>query len=124
MPANERVAIITGAGRGLGAGIGQVFAREGMRVVLCDIERPLVEGVAQEIQASGGQAPPVDNDISKPAETERLVQQTLDHFGRVDVLVNNAGICPRISIDDMTEDMYDRIMNVNLKSVFFLSRAA
>lgn len=124
MSMQERVAIVTGAGRGLGAAIGKVFAREGVRVVLCDIERPLVEEVAREIQAEGGQALALDNDISKPEETERLVNSAQERFGRVDILVNNAGICPRISIDDMTEEMYDRIMDVNLKSVFFLSRAA
>lgn len=124
MTANERVAIVTGAGRGLGEAIGKSFAHAGRRVVLCDIERELVQGVAQAIEAGGGQALALDNDISKPAETEKLVQSALDKFGRVDILVNNAGICPRISIDDMTEEMYDRIMNVNLKSVFFLMRAA
>jgi len=120
----DRVAIVTGAGRGLGAAVARLLAREGARTVLCDIEQPLVVQVAEEIRASGGEAHALDYDISKPTETERLVASALDRFGRVDVLVNNAGICPRISIDDMTEEMYDRIMNVNLKSVFFLSRAA
>jgi 3-oxoacyl-[acyl-carrier protein] reductase len=121
---NERVAIVTGAARGLGAAVATNLAKQGARVVLCDIERAMVEDVAEQIRAGGGQALALDVDVSKPAETERLVAQTLAHFGRVDILVNNAAICPRISIDEMTEELYDKIMNVNLKSVFFLSRAA
>jgi 3-oxoacyl-[acyl-carrier protein] reductase len=119
----KRVAIVTGAGRGLGAATAQVLAEGGVRVMLCDID-PQVESVAAELRAAGGDTAALVNDISQPAETEHLVAATLARFGRVDILVNNAGICPRVSIDAMTEETYDKIMNVNLKSVFFLSRAA
>ena len=124
MSAIKHVAIVTGAGRGLGAAAALALSQAGRRVVLCDIDLPLAAAEAANIRAAGGEAVALGNDISKPAETERLVQAALEQFGRVDILVNNAGICPRISIDAMTEDTYDRIMNVNLKSVFFLSRAA
>jgi len=80
--------------------------------------------VAAELRARDHVALALVGDVSRPAETQRLVDMAVQHFGRLDILVNNAGICPRISIDDMTEDAYDQIMNVNLKSVFFLSRAA
>jgi 3-oxoacyl-[acyl-carrier protein] reductase len=120
----DRVAIVTGAGRGLGAAVGQELSRQGARVVLCDIDLALVEQVAAGIRVGGGAALALGNDIAAPAEADRLVQATLEHYGRLDILVNNAAICPRISIDDMTEVAYDQIMNVNLKSVFFLSRAA
>ena len=72
--------------------------------MLCDID-PEVERVAEDLRAAGGDAAALLNDISRPAETERLVAETVGHFGRLDILVNNAGICPRISIDDMTEEM-------------------
>ncbi|MBC8163191.1 MAG: SDR family oxidoreductase [Roseiflexaceae bacterium] len=124
MLANDRVAIITGAGRGVGAAVGQELSRQGARVVLCDIEQALAEQVAAGIRADGGAALALGNDIAAPAEADRLVRATLEHYGRLDILVNNAAVCPRISIDDMTEAAYDQIMNVNLKSVFFLSRAA
>jgi len=124
MLAKDRVAIVTGAGRGLGAAVAQELSREGARVALCDIELSLAEEVAAAIRVHGGDAAAFGNDISRPAEAEDLVKATFERYGRVEILVNNAGICPRIPIDEMTEEAYDRIMNVNLKSVFFLSRAA
>jgi 3-oxoacyl-[acyl-carrier protein] reductase len=124
MQPQERVAIVTGAGRGLGAAVGRELSRQGARVLLCDIELALVEQVAAEISASGGAAIALGSDVSGPAAADVLVATALERYGRLDILVNNAAICPRISIDDMTEVAYDQIMNVNLKSVFFLSRAA
>ena len=124
MVAKDRVAVVTGAGRGLGTAVGQAFSQQGAKVVLCDIELALVEQVADEIRARGGEALALGHDISNPAEIEQLVKTVVAQYGRLDILFNNAGICPRISIDDMTEANYDQIMNVNLKSVFFLSRAA
>jgi len=119
-----RVAIVTGAGRGLGAATVHALAQAGAKVVLADIELPLVEAEAETIRAAGGEAIAVGSDITQLGQIEALVRTAVDKFGRLDILVNNAGICPRISIDAMTEEMYDRIMDVNLKSVFFLSRAA
>jgi 3-oxoacyl-[acyl-carrier protein] reductase len=123
MPDTKRVAIVTGAGRGLGAATAQALAEAGAGVLLCDID-PQVEAVAADLRAAGGDTLAIAGDVSKPSETERLVAATVERFGRLDILVNNAGICPRIPIDEMTEEAYDQIMDVNLKSVFFLSRAA
>jgi 3-oxoacyl-[acyl-carrier protein] reductase len=119
-----RVALVTGAGRGLGAATAHALAQAGAAVVLCDIELSLAEAEAEAIRTVGGEALAAGSDVTQLAQVEGLVQTALDRFGRLDILVNNAGICPRISIDAMTEEMYDRIMDVNLKSVFFLSRAA
>ena len=123
MPDTKRVAIVTGAGRGLGAATAQALAEAGAGVLLCDID-PQVEAVAADLRAAGGDTLAIAGDVSKPSETERLVAAAVERFGRLDILVNNAGICPRIPIDEMTEEAYDQIMDVNLKSVFFLSRAA
>ena len=123
MPDAARVALVTGAGRGLGAAIARALAESGARVGLSDID-PEVEAVAAGLRAEGHAAEAFTADVARPAETERLVAEVVARWGRLDILVNNAGICPRISIDAMTEDAYDQIMDVNLKSVFFLSRAA
>lgn len=117
----DRVAIVTGAGRGIGAAVGRTLAGEGASVALCDIEVDLARQIADEI-GNGAQA--FDHDISVPANCDRLVTDVVAAFDHVDVLVNCAAICPRIAMEDMTEESYDSIMNVNLKSVFFLSRAA
>jgi NAD(P)-dependent dehydrogenase (short-subunit alcohol dehydrogenase family) len=120
----KKVAIVSGAGRGIGAAVARELAGNGAQIVVCDIDIDAAKSVVEEIEQAGGEAIAVANDVSRPVECDNLVQATLDHFGRVDILVNNAAICPRISIDAMTEEDYDRIMNINLKSVFFLSRAA
>ncbi len=119
-----RVAIVTGAGRGLGAAISRELSNQGVRVALCDIDLAQAEVVAAELRASDVDAAAFDNDVSRPPEIERLVQATIERFGRIDILINNAAICPRTPIDDMTEVGFDAIIGVNLKSVFFLSRAA
>lgn len=120
----ERVAIVTGAGRGLGAAVSRELSKAGVRVAVCDIDLPLATEVATELRTNGCDAAAFDADVSQPPEIERLVHATLERFGRVDILVNNAAICPRTSIDAMTEEGFDQIIGVNLKSVFFLSRAA
>lgn len=114
-----KVAIVTGAARGIGAATAHKLCGQGAQVAVVDIEAELAHQVAE---SAGGKA--FVCDVSKPANVEQLVKDVVAHFGRVDILVNNAGICPRISIEDMTEDMFDRLININLKSVFFLSRAA
>jgi 3-oxoacyl-[acyl-carrier protein] reductase len=124
MQLQDRVAIVTGAARGLGAATAQELSRQGAKVVLCDIESPLVEQVAEGICKDGGTAIGLRVDVSRFPELDGLVKTALDTYGRLDILVNNAAICPRIPMDDMTEEWFDRIVNINLKSVFFLSRAA
>ena len=118
---SDRVAIVTGAGRGIGAAAGRTLAGAGARVALCDIELELARQTAAAI---GDNATAFGHDVSVPANCDRLVADTKAAFGRVDVLVNCAAICPRTAIEDMTEEDYDGIMNTNLKSTFFLSRAA
>lgn len=124
MQLQDRVAIITGAAQGVGAATAQELAREGAKVVVVDIESALIEQVSHTIAQAGGSALPLPVDVSKTEALDALVRTTLDHYGRLDILVNNAAICPRITIDDMTESNFDKIININLKSVFFLSRAA
>ncbi len=119
-----RVALVTGAARGLGAAAAEALCQAGASVVLCDIDLAQAEVEAARLRDGGGQALALGSDITSLAAIKKLVAATVEHYGRLDILVNNAGICPRISIEDMTEDSYDRIMNTNLRSVFFLSREA
>ena len=120
----DRVAVVTGAGRGLGEAVARLFADNQISVSLCDIDRSRVDGVADEMRSHGANVESFGLDVAIPDECDELVGGTIRRFGGVDILVNCAAICPRITIEDMTEEHYDRIMSVNLKSVFFLSRAA
>ncbi len=120
----NRVAIVTGAGRGIGAATARRLAQEGAKVIVSDIDSDVGSAVADEIRQAGGTAEFLRCDVSKPAEDEQLVRDTVARFGKLDALVNNAGVAPRISIEDMTEEWFDRLMNINLKSIFFLTRAA
>ena len=129
MRVDGRIAIVTGAGRGIGAAIAETLAGAGATVVVSDIEGELAEAQAARIRAAGHgadsiRADSIAADVSKPAECDHLAEETERRHGAVHILVNCAAICPRIDIPDMTEPDYDRIMDTNLKSVYFLSRAA
>ncbi len=129
MRVDGRIAIVTGAGRGIGAAIAETLAGAGATVMVSDIEGDLAEAQAARIRAASrstdsNRADAIAADVSKPAECDRVAEQTERRHGAVHILVNCAAICPRIDIPDMTEPDYDRIMDTNLKSVYFLSRAA
>jgi 3-oxoacyl-[acyl-carrier protein] reductase len=121
---SERVALVTGAGRGIGEAVAQALARAGVAIAVNDIDRASAERVATEIRANGGAAAAFGHDVSVPAQCDALVGVVVARFGQLHILVNNAGIVPRLSLEEMTEEMFDRVVAVNLKSVFFLSRAA
>jgi 3-oxoacyl-[acyl-carrier protein] reductase len=120
----KRVALVTGAGRGIGEAVAHALARQGAAVTVNDIDAEAVERVAAAIEADGGTAAAFARDVSLPAQCDELVDQVVARFGRLDILVNNAGIVPRLALEEMTEEVFDRVVAVNLKSVFFLSRAA
>ncbi len=119
-----RVAIVTGAARGIGAATAQLLAAKGVKVAVCDVDEAATHEVVTAIQTAGGEASAFLCDVSKPALTDQLVQDVVAHYGKLDILVNNAGICPRIPVEEMTESMFDLMMGINLKPVFFLTRAA
>jgi len=119
-----KVAIVTGAGSGIGRGIALAFAREGAKVMVNDVRGEAASSVAEEIRAQGGEALPIETDVSKSGQVEAMVRQTLAAFGQVDILVNNAGYGgEHIGISGVTEADWDRTYEVNLKAHFLTCRA-
>ena len=121
---NGQAAIVTGAGQGIGRGIALKLARDGYQVVLGDMRLPQVTVVADEIRAAGGIAVILNMDVTKPADRQRAIEIALRDCGRLDVLVNNAAIQIASAPLNVTEDHWDSMMNVNAKSVWFMSQLA
>ncbi|HEY8527072.1 MAG TPA: SDR family oxidoreductase [Acidimicrobiales bacterium] len=125
-----KVAIVTGAGQVDGPGIGTgkatalLLARHGAEVVLVDREPDRAEETRAEIERAGGRAVAVEADVTRAADGERMVRAALDSFGRLDVLVNNVGVSQPGNVVDTPEDAWDQMLEVNLKSVYLVSRAA
>jgi len=125
MRLQAKVAIVTGAGSGFGLGIAKRYAQEGARVVVNDIHVANGERVAAEILAAGGDAAFFAGDVSSDHDVGALVRFTLDHFGDLDIVVNNAGTTHRNQpLLNVTEDEFDRIYRVNVKSLFLTARHA
>ena len=119
-----QVAIVTGAGRGIGRATALRLAREGASVTVADIDEANAKGVAEEIESAAGTAHAVTVDVTDKADSERMVSETVDRFGRLDILVNNAGIAVIASLMDTDEAAWDALMNVNAKGVLLCSQAA
>ena len=124
MKLKDKVAIITGATKGIGVACAHEFAKEGARVVAAGRSVDLGEAVVAEIRAQGGDAIFAQCDVSKKAEVDALVARTVEHYGTVDIVVNNAGVNHSANFFDTTEEDWDWVMSVDLKGTFLLSQAA
>ena len=122
MRLKDKVAIVTGAGRGIGLVTAQTFAREGAKVALCDLDLPEVQAAAEEIRKSGGQVLAVQANTSKTESVKELLAKVVAEFGRVDILVNNAGIIRDKQLLKMEEADFDAVIEVNLKGVYLCAR--
>jgi len=120
----EKVALITGGARGIGCTICFTFAANGASIVVADIEGNLSLDIAQKINDSGGRAIAVKADVANEVQVKKVIERTIQEYGRLDILINNAGIIAYTPIEEITEEEWDRIMAVNLKGVFFFSREA
>ncbi|GIL14658.1 MAG: short-chain dehydrogenase [Chloroflexota bacterium] len=124
MRLKDRVAIVTGAAKGIGWGIATVLAKEGAKVVVVDWDEQDGPKTAAEIRDGGGDAIFVKCDVSDEDQVKAMVQAALDQYGRIDILVNNAGIGVYKTITDATSEDWDRCLGVNLKGVFLCSKYA
>lgn len=127
MRLQNKVAIITGAASGIGRATAIVFAREGARVVVADLQahsrlESEMPSTVEAIRAAGGEAVFVKTDVTQRAQVEALVDETLRRFGRVDCLVNNAGIFIRNAVTEVSDEEWDQVMNLNLRGYFYTCR--
>ncbi|HEU5356519.1 MAG TPA: SDR family NAD(P)-dependent oxidoreductase, partial [Actinocrinis sp.] len=117
-----KVAIVTGAAQGIGAAIARRLANEGARVAVVDLTADRAQGTADQIVKDGGEAFAVGADVSKTADVEAAVAAVVAEFGRIDILVNNAGITRDNLLFKMTDEDWDSVIAVNLRSAFLMSR--
>ncbi len=122
MKSKNEVAIVTGAAHGIGRSIGLLFAEEGMQVALVDVDRPALDEVVRELRGQKKRVVGIVADVSSEQEVKNAVAATLKEFGRIDILVNCAGICRMIPLLQIEVADWDRTMAVNLRSVFLFSR--
>lgn len=120
----DKVVIVTGAGQGIGRGIAHAFASEGAHVVVTDINETSCAEVAREVEGMGVRALSMRCDVSSKDDVAALFAQAIATFGRVDVLVNNAGIFPFVSLQAMEEEDWQKVMDVNMKGVYLTAREA
>ena len=125
MSLENKVAIVTGGNSGIGEAIVLALAGLGANIVIDYVVHPdATESLEQQLTKLGRKSVGVEADVSQPADLQKLVDAAVSSFGRVDIMVNNAGIETRTSVLDTTEDQYDRVLDINLKSAFFGTQIA
>ncbi|MGZ3238846.1 MAG: SDR family NAD(P)-dependent oxidoreductase [Burkholderiaceae bacterium] len=119
----NKVSIITGAARGIGQATAVKFSKEGAKVVVCDLDASAVSAVADEINKNGGQAIGIKLDVTKKESIAAMISAVMAKYGRIDVLVNNAGIVMDAQLKKMTDEQFDKVIDVNLKGTYNCARA-
>ena len=123
MRLQDKVSIITGSARGIGQATAFKFAREGAKVVVCDLTPELIEETVAAIRTAGGEAIGCLVDVRDMHSIRKMVDEVLSTFGRIDVLVNNAGIVKDAQLKNMTDEQFDLVIDINLKGVYNCTRA-
>ena len=123
MRLKDKVAIITGAAKGIGAATAVKFGKEGAKVAVCDIDMESIEKTVNEIKEMGGEAIGFKVDITKKEEIEEMVKTLMKKYGKIDILVNNAGIISDAQLYKMTDDQFDKVININLKGTYLCTKA-
>jgi 3-oxoacyl-[acyl-carrier protein] reductase len=123
MKLKDKVAIITGGAGGIGEAIAIMFAAEGAKVVVQDLVQEGAEKVAKAVVDKGGEALAVAGDVTKPADCAKIVAKAVEKFGKVNILINNAGINLDSMVKKLTEEKWDKVINVNLKGTFLMCQA-
>jgi 3-oxoacyl-[acyl-carrier protein] reductase len=118
-----RVAIVTGAGQGIGRAIARRLAHEGVRVLVADRQALLAQQTAHDIRADGFLARSCTIDVTRPADVRRMVERAQQHYGGVDILVNNAGVLRSTSVEAISSEEWDIVLDVNLKGAFLCAQA-
>ncbi len=125
MTLEAKVTAVTGAGSGMGRATAALFAERGARVVVVDLDAGAAEETVDRIETAGGEATAVEADVSNAEDVQGFVDRTVEAYGRIDVLHNNAGVPQRSTpVEDVTEETWDRIQDVNLKSAFLGAKYA
>ncbi len=117
-----KVALVTGGGRGLGEAISRMLAESGVSIVPADVRYDLAENVAMAVNANGGKCMPLRLDVSDESQAEQAVRLTVSKFGRLDFLINNAGVDVTLPIDELSLSDWDRIIAINLRGPFLMSK--
>ena len=124
MRLQNRVAVVTGGANGIGVAYALGMAKEGARVVIADVDQEAGERVIQDMKKAGGEGIFIRTDVSQKEEVENMVAETIKAYRKLDIIVNNAGILFTAPVEETTEEMWDKLLAVNVKGLFFCAQVA
>lgn len=119
-----KVAIVTGAAQGIGRGCARMLAQEGATVIIADIQDEIADAAVQDIRDVGGNAVYWRTDVGSEEQCSKLIEETVKKYGHLDILVNNAGWFPRATLEETTTELWDKVLNINLRGAFYCCKYA